>query len=36
MNCAGIEWLGLDELLLAALKEDVGTGDTASEVRMRP
>lgn len=27
MNCKGIEWLGLDELLLAALKEDVGTGD---------
>lgn len=27
MNCTGIEWLGLDELLLAALKEDVGTGD---------
>ena len=27
MNCKGIEWLGLDELLLAALREDVGTGD---------
>lgn len=27
MNCTGIEWLGLDEFLLAALKEDVGTGD---------
>lgn len=27
MNCRGIEWLGLDELLLAALREDVGTGD---------
>lgn len=27
MNCTGIEWLGLDALLLAALKEDVGTGD---------
>ena len=31
MNCKGIEWLGLDELLLAALREDVGTGDITTQ-----